>query len=128
MTFLRVGDIVSIQLGGHFHAAYVLQLHRDRGGTFPVIEFYAGRFDRIPAAEQLTGRGMARGYGRERFGVMGLTYLPDPANQVVAIAADRPKPPQGAPPRPHQGQWIVTDLLRLQDYIRELYGQPRSGR
>ena len=53
MTFLRVGDVMSIQLGGHFHAAYVLQLHRDRGGTFPGIEFYAGRFDRIPAAEEL---------------------------------------------------------------------------
>jgi hypothetical protein len=128
MTFLRVGDVISIQSDGHFHAAYVLQLHRDGGGTFPVIEFYAGRFDRIPAAEELTGRGMAREYGRGRFGVMGLTYLPDPANQVVAIAADRTNPPQGALPRPHQGQWIATDLLRLQDYIKELYEQPRCGR
>jgi hypothetical protein len=128
MTFLRVGDVISIQLDRYFHAAYVLQVHRDRGGTFPVIEFYAGRFGNIPAAEELTGRGMAREYGRGRFGVMGLTYLPDPANQVVAIAADCTSQPRGALPGAHQGQWIVTDLLRLQDYIKELYEQPRSGR
>src|SRR5262249_11342744 len=48
MTFLRIGDIVSIQLGGYFHAAYVLELYRDMGGSYPVIEFYEGRFDRIP--------------------------------------------------------------------------------
>jgi hypothetical protein len=47
---------------------------------------------------------------------------------MVAIAADCTSQPRGALPRAHQGQWIVTDLLRLQDYIKELYEQPRSGR
>jgi len=121
-TFLRVGDVVSIQLDGYFHAAYVRELYRDSGGTFPVIEFYQGRFERFPTAEDLTGRSMARECGRGRFGVIGLTYLPDPANQVVAIGADHLDPPAGAPPKPHHGNCIITDLFWLQDYIRELFG------
>jgi hypothetical protein len=121
-TFLRVGDVVSIELNRYFHPAFVLALHRDRGGTFPVIEFYEGRFKHIPAPEDLSGRAMAREYGRGRFGVIGLKYLPDPANQVTAIAAGHADPPRGAPPKAQHGQWILTDLMRLQDYITELYG------
>jgi hypothetical protein len=121
ITFLRPGDAVSIQLDGYFYAAYVLELHRDRGGSFPVIEFYEGRFERLSAAQDLRGRAMASQYGGARFGVIGLTYLPDPANQVVLITSGSVDPPQGAPPRPHRGLWTLTDIMRLQDYVRKLF-------
>lgn len=61
MTLLRIGDVISIQLGGYFHAAYMLGLHRDMGGTLPAIEFYEGRYDHLPTAEDLAGRATARG-------------------------------------------------------------------
>lgn len=46
---------------------------------------------------------------------MGLTYLPDPANQVLALAARNPEPPRGEEPRPGDGLWQPTDLISLQE-------------
>ena len=43
----------------------LLDLHKDSGGTFPMIEFYEGRFKRVPAAQDLSGRGVARDYGAD---------------------------------------------------------------
>jgi hypothetical protein len=120
MTFLRAGDVVSIQLDGQFHAACVLKLHKDSGGTFPVIGFYEGRFERIPTAENLAGRAIASKYGCGPFGVVGLTYLPDPANQVVAVATGVVDSLRGASPGANHSPWILTDLMSLQDYIRKL--------
>jgi hypothetical protein len=121
VTSFRPGDAVAIELDQRFHAAYVLSRAGDAGDTRPVVEFYRGRFDRPPTAEDLKGRAMAREYGRGRFGVFGLTYVPDPANQVVLIASAAVDPPQGAPPIPGRGEWTSTDLLQLQDHIRRLF-------
>jgi hypothetical protein len=120
MTFLRPGDVVSIQLDQWFQAAYVIELHSDNGGTFPVIEFYQGRFYRVPAAADLSGRAMARDHGRARFGVDGLTYLPDPAGQVVQVAAGKLAPPQGTSPGLGEGSWIFSDILLLQEQMARL--------
>ena len=63
-------------------------------------------------------------FPRASFGVIGLTYLPDPANRVVQIESDEIDPPVGAPPRPHQGLWTLTSLIRLQRrFIPGLFGE-----
>jgi hypothetical protein len=48
---------------------------------------------------------------------VGLTYLPDPANQVPALAARNPESPRGEEPRPGDGLWQPTDLISLQEDI-----------
>ncbi len=76
VTFPRPGDVVSIELSGRFHAAYVRELHGIN--EFPVIEFYAGTFAQSPTPALLEGRDAARDHGRARFGAVGMTYLPTP--------------------------------------------------
>jgi hypothetical protein len=75
---------------------------------YPVIEFYAGRFRRPPSVAELTGRAAARDRGRARFAVVGLTYLPDPAGQVVALASQHPQAPAGTDPGPGEGLYTLT--------------------
>ncbi|SCL14556.1 hypothetical protein GA0070616_0474 [Micromonospora nigra] len=119
MTLLRPGDVVCVQLDAHFHAAFV----RDVVGAHerPVIEFYAGRFRRPPSLEQLHGRAAARERGQARFAVGGLVHLPDPANQVLALAAGHPEPPLGADPGPGEGLYTLTDSIRLQRTMATLF-------
>ncbi|MEU0412159.1 hypothetical protein ABZ307_30650 [Streptomyces griseorubiginosus] len=111
VTFLRPGDVVSIRLADRFHAAYVHELHG--ANEFPVIEFYAGSFTRPPTTAQLTNRPAARPAAGARFGVVGLTHLPDPARQVLLLASQHAQPPHGGAPRPGTGLWTLTDLLEL---------------
>lgn len=121
MTFLRPGDAIAIELDGHFHAAFVLEL--ERGNEFPIIEFYAGRFAKPPAPTELSGLPAARERARARFGVVGLTYLPDPANQVLALAALHPEPPVGGEPQPGDGRWAPTDIFNLQRDMSLLFAE-----
>ncbi|MEE1761365.1 MULTISPECIES: hypothetical protein [unclassified Streptomyces] len=44
VTFLRPGDLVSVQLADRFHAAFVHELHG--ANEFPIIEVYAGSIGR----------------------------------------------------------------------------------
>ncbi|MFE7665982.1 hypothetical protein [Streptomyces celluloflavus] len=120
VTFLRPGDVLSIELSGRFHAAYVRDL---RGiNEFPVIEFYTGTFAQPPTPAQLESRDAARDHGRARFGVVGMSCLPDPAGQVRAIAAQHRQAPRGADPLPGRGLWQLTDILNLQRDLRRLFG------
>jgi hypothetical protein len=120
VTFLRPGDLLSIQLDGHFHAAFV---HRVEGvNEYPIIEFYAGRFHQPPTLAQLSGRAAARDRGWARFGVEGLTYLPDPANQVVALASQHTQAPQGDEPRPGDPVY-ACDIIWLQTMARSLFDE-----
>ncbi|OKK15994.1 hypothetical protein AMK16_24945 [Streptomyces sp. CB00455] len=121
LTFLRVGDVLSIELDGAFHAAYVWQV--TGLNEAPVIEFYCGTFTRPPALADLAGREAARPGGRARFLVDGLTYLPDPAHQVRAVAAAHGQGPRGGEPGPAQGLYTMTDILTLQRHIGELRAQ-----
>ncbi|MFE3857056.1 hypothetical protein ACFXPN_38710 [Streptomyces griseorubiginosus] len=111
VTFLRPGDVVSVQLADRFHGAYVHELHG--ANEFPVIEFYAGSFTTPPTMAQLADLPAARSAARARFGVVGLTYLPDPAHQVVPVASRHAQPPHGGGPRSADGLWTLTDLLDL---------------
>lgn len=119
VTFLRVGDVVSLEADGRFHAAFVRSIHG--ANEFPIIEFYAGTFARRPTVEQLSGLPAARERGRARFGVAGMTYLPDPANQIVAVASRHPEAPHGAEPGPTDGLWTMTDLIGLQRDMAKLF-------
>ncbi|MFC4080086.1 hypothetical protein [Amycolatopsis samaneae] len=120
LTFLRPGDVLSIELGGRFHAAYVWKV--TGVNEIPVIEFYTGTFAGPPVLTDLVGREAARPGGRARFGVEGLTYLPDPAHQVRAVAAAHPEGPRGGEPGPGQGLYAGTDVMTLQRDIVDLFG------
>ncbi|MET9083060.1 hypothetical protein ABZX77_14395 [Streptomyces sp. NPDC004237] len=111
VTFLRPGDVVSIQVADRFHAAFVHELHG--ANEFPVIEFYAGSFAQLPTMAQLADRPAARADARARFGVVGLTFLPDPARQVVALAAQHSKAPPGGGSEVDDGLWTLTDIIDL---------------
>lgn len=119
LTFFRVGDVLSIEFGGAFHAAFVRQVNGLN--ETPVIEFYEGAFATPPTMADLAGRAAARPQARARFSVDGLTYLPDPANQVVAIAAARTDGPVGGEPVPGRGLYTVSDLYSLQDDMADLF-------
>ncbi|MCZ7421510.1 hypothetical protein O7605_18560 [Verrucosispora sp. WMMA2121] len=118
LTLLRPGDVVSIQVEASFHAAFVREVAG--GNEYPVIEFYAGRFGRPPTFGELSGRA-AGDRGGARFGVVGLTYLPDPANQVRAVASGHRQPPLGIDPGPGEGRYTMTDIIRLQHVIERLF-------
>ncbi|MER5778234.1 hypothetical protein ABT144_28860 [Streptomyces sp. NPDC002039] len=119
LTFLRVGDVLAIELGGRFHAAYVRQV--TGLNETPVIEFYAGSFARPPHLADLAGSEAARPGGRARFSVDGLTYLPDPAQQVRVVAAAHEEGPHGGEPGPAQGLHTITDIYSLQRHMGELF-------
>ena len=120
LTFLRPGDVLSVELHGRFHAAYVRKLNGLNETA--VIEFYAGTFGRLPTTDELTDREAARPAAGARFAVTGLTYLPDPANQIRALAAAHPTGPTGGDPVPGQGLYAVTDLFSLQRDLENLFG------
>ncbi|WP_225101940.1 hypothetical protein [Streptomyces sp. CoH27] len=124
VTFLRPGDVVSIQLADRFHAAFVHGLHG--ANEFPVIEFYAGSFTQPPTMAQLADRPAARAGARARFGVVGLTYLPDPAHQVVALASQHSKAPHGGEPQAGGGLWSLTDIIALPRTTAALFDDDRE--
>ncbi|NEA98874.1 hypothetical protein [Streptomyces sp. SID13726] len=120
VTFLRPGDVVSIQLADRFHAAFVHELHG--ANEFPVIEFYAGSFAQPPTMALLADRPAAQASARARFGVVGLTFLPDPAHQVVALAAQHSEAPHGGDPQAGGGLWSLTDIIDLPGATAGLFG------
>ncbi|MFF2013443.1 hypothetical protein ACFVWY_30870 [Streptomyces sp. NPDC058195] len=120
LTFLRAGDVLSIEVSGRFHAAYVWKV-TDLNEA-PVIEFYEGTFSQPPTMAELAGRGAARPAAQARFRVTGLTYLPDPAHQVRAVAAAHADGPRGGEPVPGQGLYEVTDVMTLQRRMADLFG------
>lgn len=124
VTFLRPGDVVTIQLGDRFHAAFVHELHD--ANEFPEIEFYAGSFAQPPTIAQLADRTAARRGGQARFRVVGLTFLPDPAHQVVALAAQHSKAPHGGNPQAGDGLWTLTDIIDLPQATAALFDDDRK--
>lgn len=118
VTFYRQGDVISYQLDGRFHGAYVREL--TGANEYPIIEFYAGTFTEPPTAAELWGGPAATGKGRARFAVLGMTYLPDPANQIVAVPGQC-EPPRGGEPEPGGGLFTMSDLFNLQRQVRLLF-------
>jgi hypothetical protein len=115
-TVLHAGDVVAVQLDGHFHAAYVREVHRTN--EYPIVEFYAGRFTTPPDLADLDGRAAAQPRGRARFGVIGLNHLPDPARQVLAVASGQLEGPRGGDPGPADGLYTLSDLFTVQRHLR----------
>lgn len=124
VTFLRPGDVVSIQLADTFHAAYVHELHG--ANEFPVIEFYAGSFTRPPTPAQLADRPAAQADAGARFGVVGMTYVPDPAHQVVVLDGQDAKPPRGGDPQAGSGLWTLTDIIDVPRITTGLFDGDRE--
>lgn len=125
LTFLRPGDVLSVELSGRFHAAYVWKVNGLN--ETPVIEFYAGTFAQPPTPADLADGEAARPGGRARFDVDGLTYLPDPAHQVRAVAAGRHQGPLGGEPGPGQGLYTMSDVMTLQQHMVNLFGEVTPG-
>lgn len=126
LSFLRPGDVISFELSGRFHAAFVREMNG--ANEFPVIEFYAGTFTRPPTWAELSGRAAAAEHARARFGVVGLTHVPDPAHQVLIIEAQQPQPPHGGDTLPGGGLWAMSDLMSLQEDVRGLFAdRPAHG-
>ncbi|MBB2948350.1 hypothetical protein FB565_008133 [Actinoplanes lutulentus] len=130
-TFHRPGDVISFELRSRFHAAFVREVHG--ANEYPIVEFYQGVFDRVPVPSELVGRPSARDRGRARFAVIGMTYVPDPAGQVVVIASGQPDGPVGEEPRPGEGLYTLSDILGVQRAIlgfhegQSLHAGGRSG-
>lgn len=120
LSLPRTGGMISFELAGRFHAAYAREM--TGGNEFPVIEFYAGTFARPPVEAELSDRAAAAERGRARFGVVGLSQLPDPAHQVPAVEARDAHPPYGGDPRPGEGLWQLSDIMSLQQDVRYLFG------
>jgi hypothetical protein len=118
-TFLRAGDVLSIELGGRFHAAYVWGV--SGFNETPRLEFYAGTFTEPPTMSDLMRRRAARPAAHARLHVSGLTYLPDPAQQVKAVAAAYPEGPRGSESA-HGPGYTVTDVISLQQHMAALFG------
>ncbi|MDX3728981.1 hypothetical protein [Streptomyces caniscabiei] len=120
LTFLRAGDVLSIEFSGRFHAAYVREI--TGLNESPVIEFYEGTFSQPPTLADLTGRKAAKPAARARFHVTGLTYLPDPAHQVRTVVTAHADGPKGGEPVPGRGLYAMTELIALQRHIVDLFG------
>ena len=126
LTFYRNGDIVSFQLDGRFHAAYV---HRcARTNQSPVIEFYETTFTQVPEIAELLGtRAKGRRYndGVERsskYSVAGMKFLPDPAAQIVLVKACVDVPPTSGHLAEGVGEYAVLDIFKIQEVIDKAFG------
>ncbi|MCF1592903.1 hypothetical protein [Streptomyces muensis] len=124
VTFLRPGDVVSIQLADSCHAAFVHELHG--ANEFPVIEFYAGSFTQPPTMAQLAGRPTARAGARARFGVAVLTYLSDPLPSRWWHWSRSTPRPHGGDPQAGGGLWSLTDIIDLPGATAALFDDDRE--
>jgi len=127
LTFYRAGDVVSYQLYGRYHAAYVH--HCAQTNQSPVIEFYDAVFDHVPSIDELRdkparGRRYNDGSVRiERMSVAGMKFMPDPAGQFVLIKACVETPPDTSRLGKPVGLYAVSDVFDLQDSVAGLFGR-----
>ncbi|PSL49481.1 hypothetical protein CLV51_101815 [Chitinophaga niastensis] len=125
ITFYREQDVVAIQLDGKFYAAYI---HKLTGpNESPIIEFYDGTFDKVPALEELDGlnaRGQVYNDGVARvslYSISGMKYLPDLANQIQLISACVEKKPSNNHLAKSVGLYAMSDLFEIQDTIIKMF-------
>ncbi len=125
ITFYRKQDVVSIQTGTKFYAAYIHQITGKNES--PVVELYDGVFDQVPTLkelEKLNAKGRIYNDGSERvslFAVSGMKYLPDLAHQVHLISACVEKSPSNKHLKDPVGLYAGSDLFRLQEDIQEMF-------
>ena len=93
LTYYRPKDIVSFEVDGKYIAAYVYGY----SSSAPIVAFFDLIFEKPPFVEQLVGQ---RAYGKsyaeserpdikyfEKYAINGMTYIPDPAEQITIIAS-----------------------------------------
>ncbi|MBC3910685.1 hypothetical protein [Undibacterium umbellatum] len=124
LTFLRAQDVLALQLGQYFYAAYV---HEIRGfNEYPIIELYDGRFDSRPVMADVQGRaawGETFNDGQTRISmhaVFGMRHVPDPANQFHLIASGITTTPERGSLLPSVGMFTVSDLFQLQTVLKKI--------
>lgn len=124
ITFFRKGDVIAFELNKKYLVAYVHYIIQNY--TAPTIEFYDGIFDELPTwdmVQSLRAEGIYRyndGIPRSnKFGVHGLKYVQDPANQVHLIASNIQAPPNNNHLQPSVGEWVLTYLPRLLELLDE---------
>ncbi len=125
ITFFRPEDVISIQHKGKFYTAYV---HCDMGvNEAPVIEFYDAVFEQVPSLQLLEnipakGRKYNDGTVRvEKFAVVQLKFLPDPANQVKLIASAIKTPPKNDHLKASVGLFALFDIFEIQQEMEKLF-------
>lgn len=125
LTFYRAGDVVSYQLDGRYHAAYV---HRCANtNSSPIIEFYDAVFDHVPSMDELNGlpaKGHRYNDGAlhiERMSVSGMKFMPDPAGQFVPVKACVETPPDNSQLQESVGLYVVSDVFDMQERVDGLF-------
>jgi hypothetical protein len=125
LTFYRAGDVVSIQLGDLYYAAYVHEILRFNEA--PLIELYDAVFDRRPVLEEVLGKRAKGGYyndGSERvekFSVAGMRNVPDLANQFVLIGSGIKEVPSTSHLKEPVGLYSVMDLFGLLAAMQRMF-------
>ncbi len=125
ITFYRPADVIAIQMAGQYFAAYIHRLGSINES--PVVEFYDGIFDSVPALgelEKLQAKGMKYNDGVARiarYSLAGLKYLPDPAGQVHLVRACVAHPPADHHLQKPVGLYTVSDIFEIQDHIKTLF-------
>lgn len=126
LTFYRAGDVVSYQLDGRYHAAYVLRCASTNSS--PIIEFYDAVFDQVPSMDELNGipaRGRRYNDGTvriERLSVSGMKFMPDPAGQFVLVKACVETPPDNSHLQKSVGLYGVSDVFEMQEQVAGMFG------
>jgi hypothetical protein len=125
LTFYRAGDVVAIQLGERYHAAYV---HEILGfNEKPLIELYDAVFDRRPALADVLGKRAKGGYYDdmtervEKFSVAGMRNVPDLANQFVLIGSGIEEKPSSSHLKVPVGLYSVDDLFGLMASMQVMF-------
>jgi hypothetical protein len=123
ITFYRAEDVISIQIGKQYFAAYVHQI--TGANESPVIELYEQAFTEIPTLEQLQhmkAKGAVYKDGNEYIwmhGVYGMKFMPDPANQIKLIASGVKQKPDNT--HLNEMGWTVSNIFNLQDDIKRVF-------
>lgn len=124
ITFYRAQDLCAIQLCGKYYLAYVHSIHNIN--SCPIVEFYDAVFDHLPSAEQVNpllkrkAKGQTYNDGICRtscYYLNGMTYLPDPANQVHLIQACWTHLPDGSHLHAPVGLGTVSHITQIPKII-----------
>jgi len=124
-TFYREKDVIAFKLKNKYYCAYV---HEITGAhASPVLEFYDGVFDSIPAMDRLT-RQKARGKNYNdnirrihTVSVSGMKSNPDPANQFFLIKSNVAQKPRNT--NLVQPDWLysIEDIFQLQKTVESIF-------
>ena len=120
LTFYREGDLLAIRHQDVYLAAYVYRIQAPN--AYPLIGFYQAVFDQLPTTEELLAAPAAGdAAGRiNRLYLPGLTYLPDPAGQVILVDSAIRTPPDETHLKDPIGLGTMYSLSNLQRDLEQL--------